>query len=140
MKIESFLIAIGLFSMIAVVMLAATVNIASNYEAAGIELSIDENMSSAYSQAKEINDLSLEMEEKLRTSSSGTLGTVTAFLGAAWSTVILSFKSLAMSVTLISNSASLFGLPAEITMFLVSAVILMLVITIAYLIFGMQGS
>ena len=138
MKIEEFLIAIGLFSMVAVVFLAATANIAGNFASEGISVPIDENMSGAYSQAAQINNLSLQMEQKLRTASPGTLGAVSAFLSAAWSTVILSFSSLAMSITLISNSASLFGLPPEITMFLVSAVILTLVITIAYLIFGMQ--
>jgi hypothetical protein len=138
MKIETFLIAIGLFSMVAVVFLAATANITTNYASEGVTVAIDENMSQTYSQASQINNLSLEMEETLRTASPGTLGAVSAFLSAAWSTVILSFSSLAMSITLISNSATLFGLPPEITMFLVSAVILTLVITIAYLIFGMQ--
>jgi hypothetical protein len=96
-------------------------------------------MSAAYSQAAQINNLSLAMENKMRNSSPGVLGAVSAFLSAAWSTLIMSFESLAMSVTLVTNVAALFTLPAAITMFLMSAVVLTLVITIAYLIFGMQG-
>jgi hypothetical protein len=137
MKIEDFLIAIGLFSMIAVVFMAAAGNIVGNYNDAGIVIPVNNNASAAFNQAGEINNLSLTMQEKLSNTPAGPTSAVNAFIYGAWSTIVMSFKSLAMSVTLITNATALFNLPPEITMFLVSAIILTLVVTIAYLVFRM---
>ena len=137
MKIEDILIGIGLFSMIVVVFLAFTANIASNYANAGIDIPIDENASGIYSQASQINDLSMQMQDKLVNTQSGNSNVVTAFIYGAWSTLVLSFNSLAMSVTLITNIAALFSLPPALVMFLVSSIIILLVVTIAYMVFSM---
>ena len=134
MKIEDFLIGIGLFSVVAVILLAATVNMASNFQDMGITVAINDNSSAAFNKAAQINNISQEMQSKLIDNPTGT--GITSFVTGAYAAVITSFKALTISADLTTDVVSLFGLPPELSMFLISAVIISIVMMLVYLIFA----
>ena len=134
MRVENYLIAIGLFSLIAVLMLAMTSEMAANYGDMGIPISIDDNQSAAFNKAAEINNLSNEMQDTLSNTPAGS--GFNAFIYGAFSTVITTFKSLSLSAQLVTSTITLFGLPGPISTFIVSAIVIMLVMTLVYLVFN----
>jgi hypothetical protein len=140
MRIDEFLVAIGLFSLVVTIMLATAVDISQNYADEGINIAIDENASAAFSQASEINSLAQEMQSKLTSTPPGAANAFNAFIYGAWSALVLSFKSLTMIVTLITNVGALFGLPPMITLFITSSIIITLVVILAYLVFRLGST
>jgi hypothetical protein len=137
MDIKDFLIGIGLFSLIAVVFTLCIADLATKYTDLGIPINVDENQSKIYDKASDINNQAQEMQKTLLNTPAGPLSAAGAFLNGAWTTLTTSFQSLSLSLDLASAVVSLFGLPPAITTWVVSSIIITLVITIAYMIWGL---
>lgn len=135
MKLESFLIGIGLFSVIAVIFMAATTELATNYvENNGASIQIDNNQTNAFNKAAKINNISQTMQSKLVNNPTGS--GITSFLSGAYSAVITTFDSLSLSAELATETVGLFGLPPALAAFIISAVVIMIVMMLVYLIFA----
>ena len=139
MRIEQYLIAIGLFSVVAVIFLASAVDLADNYANIGISIPIDNNQSAAFDKAGEISNLSNTMQSTL--TNAGPDSGSTNFISAAYSTVILTFKSLTIGADLVGDTVSLFGMPPALAAFIISAIVISIVMMLVYLVFtGSSGS
>ena len=139
MDIKDFLIGIGLFSVVAVVILAAVVDMSENYADAGIEVVVDENASAVFDKASAINQQAENMQQTLTETPAGPVSAINAFIYGAWSTMISTFDSLSLATALVTEVGALFSLPPAITLFIVSSLVITLVVTIAYLVFRMGG-
>lgn len=139
MDIKDFLIGIGLFSVVVVVILAATVDMADNYKDAGITIAINDNSSAVFDKANDINQQAEKMQQTLTQTPAGPVSAINAFIYAAWSTMISTFDSLSLATSLVTEVGALFILPPAITLFIVSSLVITLVVTIAYLVFRMGG-
>ena len=139
-KIEDFLIGIGLFSMLVVVMLAATVDISDQYKDLGINVPIDDNASGVFNKAAAINDQAQDMQTLLTTTPQTGLGAVSAFLSASWAALLSTLNGMGLVTSLITEISILLSIPAQITAFLISAVVITLVLTIAVMVLSGSSS
>ena len=142
MRIEDFLVSIGLFSVFVVIFVAATANVVNNYADVGISVTgMDNSSSIVFDKATEIDAQAREMQEKVTDIPSGPLSAVTGFISAAWSTVISTLSGIGLIQSIVGAVADLIGVPAAISGFIMSAIIIVIVLMIAKLVFNLsEGS
>ena len=138
MKIENFLIGIGLFSMFLVVFIGAAVNVSLNYADLGINVPIDNSSAAVFDKAAEIDAQARDMQDKVTNIPSGPLSAVSGFISAAWSTIVSTLSGIGLVTSIVQSIGALFQIPAPIVGFIISAIIITVVLLIAKMVFNVN--
>ena len=138
MKLENFLIGIGLFSVFIIIFVGASANIVSNYADMGITIPFNNVSIAVYDKAEQINQQASEMQESLTNIPSGPLSAITGFIAAAWSTVISTLSGISLITAIIEAVADSLHIPASVVGFIISALTITLIILIAKMVFNVS--
>jgi hypothetical protein len=139
MKIENFLLAIGLFSLVVVMFMGTTISMSNNYADLGINVPVDNSTSAVFDKAAEIDAQARSMQEKVSDIPSGPLSAVTGFISAAWATIISTLSGIGMSISLVQAISEFMQIPAPLAGFIISAIIITIVLLIAKMVFNVSS-
>jgi len=140
MKLENFLIGIGLFSLFVVVFVGAAANMVNDYGDMGISVTFDNTSMAVYDKASEIDAQAQAMQANLKDIPSGPISAIGAFIAAAWATIIGTLSGVGLIQSILSAVGESFHLPAAVTGFIISALIITLVLLIAKMVFNLGDS